>query len=187
MRRPEVAPSKAVCFLGWITPIRGIEVMVDAIGRTDATLVLAGQFDPPDFVDRLRLSPGWSRVECVGHVGRRDVAAMFARAMAGIVLFSPAANHVRSQPTKLFEYMSAGLPVIASDFPLWRQIVESADCGLCVDPTSPAAVADAIRWMTEHPEEARAMGENGRRAVAGTYNWEHEAGKLRTLYEQLLQ
>jgi glycosyltransferase involved in cell wall biosynthesis len=175
-----------VCFVGAMTPIRGIDVMVDAVAGTGARLLLAGPFDPPGLVDRLRASAGWSQVVHVGRAGRPQVAEIFAHAMAGIVVFKPAANHLRAQPTKLFEYMAAGLPVIASDFPLWRDIVETAGCGICVDPLSSEALSEAIRWVVSHPDEARRMGENGRRAVATTYNWEHEGTKLTALYQRVL-
>jgi len=50
-------------------------------------------------------------------------------------------RHVAAQPNKMFEYMAAGLPVIASDFPLWRQIVGGAKCGLLVDLLSAEEIA----------------------------------------------
>jgi glycosyltransferase involved in cell wall biosynthesis len=184
--RPEVRREPAVCYVGGISAIRGIDTMVEAISKTDAHLVLAGRFDPPSLADRLQMSPGWSRVVRMGHVGRAEIAELFARTTAGLVVFEPAANHHRAQPTKLFEYMSAGLPVIASNFPLWREIVESNHCGICVDPTSPTALADAIRWLIAHPDQAREMGENGRRAVQTTYRWEPEGRKLIALYRTIL-
>jgi glycosyltransferase involved in cell wall biosynthesis len=184
--RSDPAPEPAVCFVGAITAIRGIEVMVEAVAKTDARLLLAGRFESPAFADRLRALPGWSQVVHLGPVGRAELADVFGRAAAGVVVFAPLANHVRAQPTKLFEYMSAGLPVIASKFPLWRDIVEGANCGICVDPLDPDALARAIRWIVGHPHEARELGENGRRAVAGTYNWEHEGRKLTALYQRLL-
>jgi glycosyltransferase involved in cell wall biosynthesis len=184
-RRPLPA-EPAVCYVGSIFPMRGIEVMVDAIARTDAQLLLAGSFDSDAFLERLRASPGWSRVAYLGRVDRAGVGEIFGRASAGIVLLRPSAQYLRSHPTKMFEYMSAGLPVIASDFPLWRDIVKGAGCGLCVDPLSPDALADAITWIVAHPEEAREMGENGRRAIASTYNWEPEGAKLAALYRRLL-
>jgi glycosyltransferase involved in cell wall biosynthesis len=176
-----------VCFLGEITAIRGIDVMVDAITRTDARLVLAGPFESQALAERVRALPGWSQVLHLGRVGRAQLTDVLGRAAAGVVVFRPAANHFRAQPTKLFEYMAAGLPVIASNFPLWRQIVEGSDCGICVDPLSPEALADAIRWIVAHPKDARTMGENGRRAVASTYNWEPEGLKLVALYQTLLE
>jgi hypothetical protein len=87
----------------------------------------------------------------------------------------------------MFEYMAAGLPVIASDFPLWRQIVDGAGCGLLVDPLDPVAIADAMQWILEHPAGAEAMGRRGRQAVEEKYNWEREAEKLIGLYERLMR
>jgi glycosyltransferase involved in cell wall biosynthesis len=185
--RSDGAREPAVCFVGAITAIRGVEVMVEAVAKADARLLLAGPFESPALADRLRALPGWSRVDDLGPVGRAEMAEVFTRAAAGVVVFAPLANHVRAQPTKLFEYMAAGLPVIASDFPLWRDIVEGSGCGICVDPLDPDALAGAIRWIVAHPREARKLGENGRRAVARTYNWEHEGRKLTALYQRLLR
>jgi glycosyltransferase involved in cell wall biosynthesis len=95
-------------------------------------------------------------------------------------------NHVDAQPNKLFEYMSAGLPVIASDFPLWRQIVAGASCGLLVDPLNPDAIATAMRWILDNPDEAQQMGANGRQAVQDRYNWAQESSRLVQMYRHLL-
>ena len=105
--------------------------------------------------------------------------------MAGLVTFYPLPNHVDAQPNKMFEYMSSGLPVIASNFPLWKKIIEGNKCGLCVDPLDPAAIAKAIDYIVSHPDEARAMGENGKRAVYEKYNWGVESEKLISLYRSL--
>ena len=86
----------------------------------------------------------------------------------------------------MFEYMAAGIPVIASNFPLWREIVEGNECGLTVDPLDPQAIADAIGFLITHSEHAAEMGRRGRRAVERKYNWDGEAKKLTDLYERLL-
>jgi glycosyltransferase involved in cell wall biosynthesis len=85
----------------------------------------------------------------------------------------------------MFEYMAAGVPVIASHFPLWRQIVEGNACGICVDPLDPQAIAGAIDYLATHPEDAERMGRNGQRAVAAKYNWNIEEQKLLDFYAAL--
>jgi len=89
-------------------------------------------------------------------------------------------------PNKMFEYMIAELPIIASNFLLWREIVEKNNCGICVNPLDPKEIAEAIEYLIEHPDEARKMGENGRKAVLEKYNWENESKKLLEIYEELL-
>ncbi len=177
--------SKYVCFVGCINERRGAVEMVKAIGLTDCALCLAG--DPPAPMLQLVLEEeaGWGRVVHHGHLSRTEVSDLLSKCFAGLVVFHPGPNHTDSQPNKLFEYMSAGLPVIASDFPGWRDIVMGRDCGLCVDPMDPEAIAGAITWLAGHPEEVHRLGENGKKAVAETYNWEAESAKLTTIYKEL--
>ena len=85
----------------------------------------------------------------------------------------------------MFEYMAAGLPVVSSDFPLWKDIVQKSACGLCVDPLNTTAIAEAINYILTHPEEAKEMGENGKRAVLEHYNWHNEEQKLLAIYHKL--
>jgi glycosyltransferase involved in cell wall biosynthesis len=87
----------------------------------------------------------------------------------------------------MFEYMSAGVPVIASNFPLWREIVEGNDCGLCVNPLQPKEIAEAVDFLVANPERAKAMGRNGQRAVREKYNWGNEEMKLLSLYKQIFK
>ena len=82
----------------------------------------------------------------------------------------------------MFEYMTAQLPVIASDFPYWNEIVDDAQCGVCVDPLKPEEIRKAIEYIIRHPDTAREMGASGKKAVFTKYNWENEAQKLFLLY-----
>jgi glycosyltransferase involved in cell wall biosynthesis len=82
--------------------------------------------------------------------------------------------------------MAMGVPVIASNFPLYQDIVERSNCGLCVDPRDAEEIAEAIRWVIDHPAEGRQMGVNGRKAVEDRYNWGIEEKKLLYLYQELL-
>ena len=90
-------------------------------------------------------------VELPGRLDRTEVVALLHDSRVGMVLFQPVANYVEAYPTKLFEYMASELPVVASDFPVWRQIVAGVDCGLLARPTDPIAVADAMRKSSPTP------------------------------------
>lgn len=175
----------SVCYVGAINAIRGIRQTIRALEMAPSKLLLAGEFDSPALRAEVSAYPGWRHVEEYGHVDRQRVAQIMARSFCGLVTFCPEPNHLDALPNKLFEYMSAGVPVIASNFPLWRSIVEGAGCGLCVDPDDPADVARAVNYLRSHPAQAEKMGNNGRRAVESSYRWDVEEAKLVTLYREL--
>lgn len=176
-------------YTGSISDIRGIHEMLDAFAllppHLHARLAVAGLFSPPELREAAERHPAWGCIEFYGWVSREGLRDLSARARLGLVLFHPVPNHVESQPNKLFEYMAAGLPVVASDFPLWRELVGRARCGILVDPLDPSAIASAVEWLFTHPTEARAMGQRGQEAVQTTFNWESEAGKLLQFYDRL--
>ena len=106
--------------------------------------------------------------------------------VAGLLFFHPEPNHVDAQPNKMFEYMSAGLPVLASDFPLWREVLVGTGAGRCADPLDPAAIGRAIESLLADPQAAQVMGRRGREAVMTRYQWTFEERKLLALYRELL-
>jgi glycosyltransferase involved in cell wall biosynthesis len=177
-----------VCYVGGIAKIRGIREIVRACEflQTPVRLNLAGRFSKPDIEAEVKSYSGWARVNELGFLDRAGVRGVLAQSVAGLVTFHPAPNHIDAQPNKMFEYMSAGIPVIASGFPFWREIIEGNGCGLCVDPLDPPAIAEAIDFLVTNPDRARQMGENGRNAVHGRYNWSVEEQKLLNLYKNLL-
>lgn len=105
---------------------------------------------------------------------------------ASLAIFPPTKHYEKKELTKFFEYMAAAIPIISSNSPAWKQIVEREQCGICVDPLNPEDIAESIQFIVEHPAEAEQMGENGRRAVEERYNWGMEEKKLLELYEALL-
>ncbi|MCK4791003.1 MAG: glycosyltransferase, partial [Desulfobacteraceae bacterium] len=184
-RLPELA------YVGGITARRGVREMVEAVGRLskglDAKLALAGDFRPLDLEAEVRVMHGWERVNFLGWQNRSEVAMLLGRVRAGLVVLHPEPNYLEAYPVKLFEYMAAGLPVIASNFPLWREIVLDAGCGLLVDPLDTEAIAEAIQELLENPANAEAMGKRGQTAVRKRYNWDRELEKLLSFYDGMLE
>jgi glycosyltransferase involved in cell wall biosynthesis len=183
--------DRPACFLyaGGITAIRGVREMVRAFGMLPADdasrFALLGEFGPKELRDEVERLPGWERVDYAGLVSREEMQRHMRQARAGLVLFHPEKDHLDAFPNKMFEYMAAGLPVIASDFPLWRRIVGELGCGVVVDPLDPRAIASAMQRLLADPAEAEAMGRRGRDAVATRFNWETESRKLLNLYADL--
>jgi glycosyltransferase involved in cell wall biosynthesis len=182
--------SLAIAYVGGIEKVRGIKEIVNAISKINNTKVrlkLAGQFYPKKFEQEISKEDGWDRVDFLGWLDRQQVAELLSEVRAGLILLHPLINYLDSYPVKLFEYMSAGLPVIASDFPLWRELIDDAACGLLVDPLKPEEIAKAIDWLLDHPDEAEAMGKRGQKAVMEKYNWAIEEQKLLSVYRGLVK
>jgi len=178
-----------VCYIGGISSIRGIKEVCAAMGKVKSKvrLNLAGLFSEPRVEQEVRTMAGWERVNHLGFLDRAEVRPVLGRSLAGLVTFHPLPNHLDAQPNKMFEYMSAGIPVIASNFPLWREIISKNDCGLLVNPLDACAIAKAIDYLVKNPTEAERMGRNGKNAAETLYNWEHEEKKLIKFYEKILQ
>jgi glycosyltransferase involved in cell wall biosynthesis len=186
--RAPSAGAMQVCYVGNISAIRGIRELVRAceLAQSPVRLALAGSFSEAPLEREVAAIPGWQRVDALGHLDREGVRDVMRRSVAGLVTLHPVANYLDALPVKMFEYMAAGLPVIASRFPLWQEIVEGNGCGVCVDPLDPGAIAAAIDRLCRDPQLARRMGDNGRRAVRERYNWATQAAALAAFHERLL-
>ncbi len=187
--RPYAQRDPVIAYMGGIARIRGVQEMVDAMERLGADrpvrLEMAGAFQPPALEAEMKARPGWANVQHLGWLDRGGIAGLLGRARLGMVTLHPMTTYLDAQPVKLYEYMAAALPVVASDFPRWRRIVGDEGCGLLVDPLNPCAIAEAVGWLLDNPGEAEEMGRRGRQAVLSRYNWEVEERKLLGLYERL--
>lgn len=188
--RPDPDRTRApdVVYVGDLTRQRGIVSLVDAMGRlpdrhAGSRLLLGGPFSSPGLAAELAALPGWQVTEALGWVGRGSVGGLLGGATVGAVLWHPTRKHAEGAvPVKLFEYMAAGLAVLASDLPVLREVVDSTGCGVLVDPLDVDAVAAALAGLLDDPSEAAAMGLRGREAVERRYEWSAEGHTLLAAY-----
>ena len=184
--------GKSVCFAGGLTKEWMHHSIIACLLDTDAKYRIAGFSAYPNYDNALKAMPGWERVEFLGRIKHEEVNAFLQESSAGMALYTyDDANVNYKEGTlgnqKIFEYMMAGIPVITSHLRLWEEIVKSNDCGLCVEPSEPATISDAINYLLSHPEEARRMGDNATKAVREKYNWSTQEETLFQAYEYVEQ
>lgn len=164
----------------YVLKLKGIKINLICVGKEDVALE-----------ELLREHPIYQNVkEQVVFKGFMRLEEAYKEAktcFAGMAILEDLANHRLNYPTKLFEYMSVGLPVIISNFPLYDAVIEQHKCGISVNPNVVEEIADAIEYLYKNPAEAKKMGLNGQNAIdEGHYNWETEKTKLLNLYNSLL-
>lgn len=173
--KPFKERDRIIGYAGNMSPLYGEEIIYEAMKGVDGNLVLAGGYATKET----------ENITVLGRINRTEVNDLYGRSRLGIVLYQPAGNNSEAQPAKLFEYMAAGLPVVASDFPLWKEIVEQNKCGICVNPQDPEKVREAIVYLLDHPEEAQLMGRQGYHLVKEKMNWNNEFLKIEKLYKTI--
>jgi glycosyltransferase involved in cell wall biosynthesis len=180
-------------YVGSLSKERGLEVLLEAGKRLkqahpEARLHVLGYLDFSGIREDYASVDRWDvcGVEYKGLAGHREVPKWLRRARVGLIPLFPTPNYTRATPVKLFEYMLAGLPVVASDFGIIRSIVRETGCGLLVPPGDPDALSAAVEILLRDPAKAAEMGQKGRRAVLEKYNWGAEESKLLALYGRLL-
>ncbi len=188
--RPYGERSNTLLYVGSLTKTRGFFEITRALdllpAERECRLRIVGHFRDGAVARAASALPASGRLEIIPFQPYGRVIEELLSARIGLVLLHPLPNHtdpIRSN--KLFEYMSAGIPVIASDLPRWREIVLGVDCGLVVDPLDPAAIAAAIDYLLTHAPEAEAMGQRGRDAVLSQLNWDSDRARLLSLYRDL--
>ena len=180
--------ERSIVCVGGLTYARGITHMVKAAGKSDCTIYLGGRFIPDSYQTEVEALPEFSHVQYLGQLNRQRVLEILQRCQVGMATLLNVGqyNQYDNLATKVYEYMSLALPVVLARSPYNERMVQQYGFGICVDSENVDEIADAIRYLLDHPEEAHRMGENGRQAIKEEFNWGVEEKKLLSFYEDIL-
>lgn len=178
-----------ICYVGGITEPRGASTMIKSVDLVSDTyktkFYLGGSFHPKSLHLHLKSLLGWKKVFYQGWVSREKVASILSNSRIGIIIPEPNSRYTTNYPVKLFEYMSAGIPVIASKEGVSKKFVEESDCGILVDPLNTDEIAKAIEYLFSNAKIAEDMGKRGKLLIRTKYNWGTEEAKLIDIYKSL--
>ena len=172
--------SNPGCYIGDLTNTRGIRQIAEATHKVGLKLNLCGVFHSKGLEQEL--SEKYDNVQYMGFLGRKDISKLLCNSSMGFVTLLDTPNDSNAYPIKLFEYMAAGIPVISSDFPVYKEIVEGSNCGICVDPLDINAICAAINEIRDSEAYADELRKNGHKAIIERYNWESQAKTLMECY-----
>lgn len=180
-----------IVYGGTISSSYGVKNIVESLKFTkNVMLYMCGRFASDGYRHLLESLPEWQYVSFLGTVPQDRMAEVYKKSNIAILANHDTFNYQWCLPTKLFEFMYYRLPVIVSDLPGIRPIVEKSQCGFLVKPNqadTSKQIANCINYLIEHPLEAKQMGENGRKAILEHYNMNESYKVLLNLYNELLK
>ncbi|HEY8937750.1 MAG TPA: glycosyltransferase family 4 protein [Cyclobacteriaceae bacterium] len=187
-KRESVKPYKdrasRLVSVGTLTKVRGLYEMLEGADRAKKTVdfefVLGGKFAPAELEQKTKATYSFTFLSWISH---RELVDLLFDSRIGIIIPHPIERYKTNYPVKLFEFMAAGIPVIASKAGESALFVNEAQCGILVDPLNVKEIADAIVWLFQHAEEAEAMGKRGQKLIFEKYNWEKESENLLEVYK----
>ena len=181
---PKDMDSDYVCYTGTMGYTRKLEKTFEALAwlKKDIRILMIGNIEP---WYREKLETIYPNVEFRGYLSKEEIRTLHRGAFAGMCVLANTPSIYYSLPIKMFEYMRDGIPVVASDFPIWRSIIEKNHCGICVPDDDVQAIGEAIDYLYTHQDIGKQMGEAGRASAMEKYNWKREGQKLIAFYHRI--
>ena len=185
--------NNTLVYAGYICESNGIWSMLEVVEElkrifSDVRLLLIGEISSylNKEIDRYIESRNIrDYVKRIGNIPHYEVANYLQSANVGLLLYKPLKKYHKNIPTKQYEYAVSELPYVATDLPPIKKFVDDAKCGLLVPPCNVEKAVDAVKYILTHPDDARRMGKNGKKAVYEKYNWRLMEKKLLEIYSHL--
>lgn len=173
-----------ICHIGSLSEERGIRELLTACNKINATVLLGGDFASEEFQNSLTRDGLMENVEFVGYCDRYQVVDYYKKSKIGASTILPVGQYpiAGNLPTKVYEFMAMGIPVVISNFSHTLEVLEEYRFGIAVNPYDINAIENAINKLLNDDELRSKMGQNGRKAIEEVFNWEEEAKKIIDAY-----
>ncbi len=180
--------EKKVCYVGSICETRGALCMIKAIARAKRKLVLIGTASD-ELLEKMKAMPEFKHVEFWGQLPHSEALRIIKSSYLGLSLLKDEGQYqkIDNLPTKVYEYMQLGLPVVISNSVYVNRVMKKYRFGIAVDPNDSQAVADAINDILDNEALYHSMSEEGKRAISEEMNWENESKNLIAFYEKVFE
>jgi len=178
-----------ICYIGTLGLNRGSSDIIAALNflKVDVELVIAGTFGNTPDENYIKALPEWKYVNYLGHINNEQILDVLKESHIGLIPLRKTDAYDMSLPTKLFDYMSSGLPVIATNLKETSIIIKESKCGILVSPSCPKEIADGIEQLIKNGEQTRQMGLSGKKYFENKYSWKNEQQYLLDFYKQLIK
>ncbi|MGD1842635.1 MAG: glycosyltransferase family 4 protein [Thermonemataceae bacterium] len=193
LEKPVEAPEKYIIYFGALQSWQGVDTLLKAfrlIGDfSDVKLVICASTKPRKlkeyfkFIDKQGLS---DRIIWQYQLKKRPLYNWISGALFSVAPLSACSRNVEQgcSPLKILESMALGIPVVASDLPVVREIVSNDRIGKLVRPDRPAELARAMRLLLDYPDLTKKMGKNAKRHIQENFTWESKKQQLIRLYQK---
>lgn len=172
---------------GSLTFNRGITHLVMAINNSKCNACIGGIFETEEYEKEVKTLAS-DKIQFPGFLNREQVISLIKKTRVGCSALLKVGQYANlgNLPTKVYEFMAMGVPVIISDIPYNLKMIEKYKFGLCVDPENITQYEKTIKYLLDNPDKAKELGENGRKAIRDFFNWDKEFNNLLILYNKIL-
>ena len=184
-----IREPRTAIYAGSLTEDRGCSIMVDLFNSIDGRLFLAGQFSSDSYKKYILQKANKNKVVYLGELSRKELFNYYSRMSVGLSLLKKEGqyNKIDNLSTKMYEYMSCGIPIVASDMDYAKIVNEKYEYGILVNPDDFEQIHNAIETLFSDKELSDRMGNNGRKAIEEEYNWDMEKPKLLAIYGKIME
>ncbi len=179
--------ERSICYIGTISESRGITNIIKAASLSNTAFYMAGVCHSSNYMDEIQKMPEYDHVRYLGVLDRDGVKDLLNHVQVGMATLLNVGqyNLADNLPTKAYEYMAMGIPVVLSNTPYNCTLNNELNCGIIVDSSQPQKIAEAINSLLLDSVEYCRISKNGRSAIATMFNWEKESLKLLDLYDSI--